>query len=254
MQAERRAIHINAIYKVGEWDGRGRPSGERVLVRRFMFDEMYYEENNVIPEIEYRYILDTLQQGKNFKPARASVVRKIFFNKDINYLTDAMSVSQENSENYCIVMTDWETGRLVLERKSVREGLICKSHLYLSEEQFEMIVDGEYEWMKDSHEGLLRDFYRQLTINQIRPGVVVDYTRQSFRMNNRKEYMIFDTSIKSTYLFTKDTLLSPLLEQAERLQAGRVVMTYKQAAEMQSVILHLMGINQPKQQLLPEMG
>lgn len=218
-----------------------------------MFDEMYYEENNVIPEEEYENIIDTLQRGKNYKPAKLSVVRKIFFNKEINYLTDAISVSQENTENYCIMMTDWENSRLVLEKKSRREGLISKCHTYLSEEQFEMIIDGEYEWMKDSKDALLRDFYLQLSVNQIRPGVVVDYTRQSFRLNNKKEYMVFDSSIRSTYLFTKDTLLSPLLEQAERLEPHCVVMTYKQAAEMPGIIYRLMNISQPKQRFIPEL-
>lgn len=214
---------------------------------------MYYEENNVIPEEEYERIIDTLQKGKNYKPARTSVIRKIFFNREINYLTDAVSVSQENSENYCIMMTDWETGHLILERKCIREGLISKSHTYLSEEQFEMIIDGEYEWMKGSHDQLLRDFYLQLTINLIRPGVVVDYSRQSFRMNNRKEYMIFDSSISSTYLFTKDTLLSPLLELTERLEPHHIVMTYKKAAEVPGMILRLMGISQPQQRFIPEL-
>ena len=213
---------------------------------------MYYEENNVIPEAEYEQIIETMKKGKNYKPAKTSVIRKIFFNKDINYLTDALSVTKENSETYSIMMTEWENSRLVLEKKSIREGLISKSYTYLSEEQFEMIIDGQYEWMKQTRDVLLRDFYLQLTINQIRPGVVVDYTRKTFRLNNRKDYMSFDTSIRSTYLFTKDTLLSPLLEQKERLEAHRIVMTYKQTAEMPGIIYRLANIVQP-QQLIPEL-
>ena len=64
--------------------------------------------------------------------------------------------------------------------------------------------------------------------------------------------MSFDTSIRSTYLFTKDTLLSPLLEQKERLEAHRIVMTYKQTAEMPGIIYRLANIVQP-QQLIPEL-
>lgn len=213
---------------------------------------MYYEENNVIPEREYERMIEMMKKGRNYKPAKTSIIRKIFFNKDINYLTDALSVNQENSESYCIVMTDWENSRLVLEKKGIREGLICKNYTYLSEEQFEMIIDGEYEWMKQSRDALLRDFYLQLSINQIRPGVVVEYTRKTFRLNNRKDYMTFDTSIRSTYLFTKDTLLSPLLELKERLETHRIVMTYRQAAEMPGIIYRLANIGQPLQ-LIPEL-
>ena len=59
---------------------------------------MYYEENNIIPKEEYKHIIDTLHKEKKFRPARISVVRKVFFNREINYLTDAVSVNQENTD------------------------------------------------------------------------------------------------------------------------------------------------------------
>ena len=62
----------------------------------------------------------------------------------------------------------------------------------MSEEEFERILDGDYEWMASARESIFRDFYLQLTSNQLRPGVVVDYERQAFRMNSKKEYMVFD--------------------------------------------------------------
>ena len=77
---------------------------------------MYYEENNIIPKEEYKHIIDTLHKEKKFRPARISVVRKVFFNREINYLTDAVSVNQENTDSYCVMMTDWDTDHLILRR------------------------------------------------------------------------------------------------------------------------------------------
>ena len=37
-------------------------------------------------------------------------------------------------------------------------------------EEFERILDGDYEWMASARESSFRDFYLQLTINQLRPG------------------------------------------------------------------------------------
>ena len=51
-------------------------------MRRSVFDEMYYEENNIIPKEEYKHIIDTLHKEKKFRPARISVVRKAFFKRD----------------------------------------------------------------------------------------------------------------------------------------------------------------------------
>lgn len=64
--------------------------------------------------------------------------------------------------------------------------------------------------------------------------------------------MIFDLAIRSTYLFTKDTILSPLLKQTERLGKNQVAMTYKQMAELPGFIYRMTGIEQKNQQLLPE--
>lgn len=228
------------------------PKQRKGKVSISVFDEMYYEENNIIPKKEYKNIIDTLHKEKKFRPAKISVVRKVCFDRELNYLTDAVSVNHENSDSYCVIMTDWDTEHLILEKKSKREGLISKSHARLSEEQFERILDGDYEWLATARESLFRDFYLQLTVNQLRPGVVVDYERQAFRMNSKKEYMVFDLSIRSTYLFTKDTVLSPLLEQKERLEKQQVVMTYKQMAELPGFIYHMTGIEQKSQRLIPE--
>jgi hypothetical protein len=65
-----------------------------------VFDKMYYEENNIIPKKEYNNIINTLHKEKKFRPARISVVRKIFFNREINYLSDAVSVNHGNSDSY----------------------------------------------------------------------------------------------------------------------------------------------------------
>lgn len=62
----------------------------------------------------------------------------------------------------------------------------------------------------------------------------------------------FDLAIRSTYLFTKDTILSPLLKQTERLGKNQVAMTYKQMAELPGFIYRMTGIEQKNQQLLPE--
>ena len=119
-----------------------------------MFDEMYYEENNIIPKEEYKHIIDTLHKEKKFRPARISVVRKVFFNREINYLTDAVSVNQENTDSYCVMMTDWDTDHLILEKKSKREGLISKSYTRLSEEEkikmCELVTNARAEFIKTS--------------------------------------------------------------------------------------------------------
>ena len=49
--------------------------------------------------------------------------------------------------------------------------------------------------------------------------------------------MVFVPLYSFNLSFYKDTVLSPLLEQTERLEQNRVVVTYKQMAELRDLFI-----------------
>ena len=60
------------------------------------------------------------------------------------------------------------------------------------------MIHKDIKWMADSENLLFRDLYLQMTINQKWPGVIVDYTRQAYRLAGG-DFLVFDTSIQSSY-------------------------------------------------------
>ncbi len=67
-----------------------------------------------------------------------------------------------------------------LEKKSKVNGLCLKESVVLTKEQTQLILDGNYGWMKGTKEPLLMEFYIKLTTQGLRPKTIVEYTREPF--------------------------------------------------------------------------
>lgn len=196
----------------------------------FMSYEVFHEENNVIDVADYIKIKEQIQKGDENRVGSAHHIRKIYFNSEINYLVDAVSMGRDNSDTFCISMIDFDHTRLLLEKKSLREGTVYKTATYITRAEYEQIYHKDLMWITQRDDILLKDFMRQITLNQMDIGVVADYEREMYRINKRNDYMVFDKSIKSTKVVEGEDLLSPELSLTSRLEKGKLVMTYKQAA------------------------
>jgi len=73
-----------------------------------------------------------------------------------------------------------DTSFISLEKKSKINGLCSKESSNLSKEQAQSIVNGNIEWMKDSHDELIVELYSKMKSKGIKPKTIVDYTREAF--------------------------------------------------------------------------
>ena len=72
-------------------------------------------------------------------------------------------------------------------------------------------------------------------------GVVVDYERQRFKVHNSNDYIQFDLSVRSIY-GRKGDLLADQLDMKDRLDAGHVVMTYKQSINIPPIFRSVLAL------------
>ena len=158
--------------------------------------------------------------------------------------------SQEafNKDTYSIRIYNGDWKHTTLDKQSNRGGTIYRQHTYLSPDQCESILHGDIQWMKESEELLFRDLYLQMTINQNWPGVLVDYSRQLYRLGYGGDYLIFDTAIESTYdiklkQLTAKSLACGNFNMEGRLEPGKIVMTYHQEMGMPKVLANLMDLS-----------
>lgn len=83
-------------------------------------------------------------------------------------------------EKFRIRFYNHDTSVIHLEKKSKLNGLGCKESVRLTEAQAQAIVDGDYDFMMESGEPLLQEFYSKLKSQGLRPKTIVDYIREPF--------------------------------------------------------------------------
>lgn len=203
--------------------------------------EVYYENNNVIDVKDYEEMIETIQDTPGNRLSKVNKVRKIYFNDDINYLEDGLDAGSDDKDVYCIVMVNFDTEHLMVERRSRRSGMIYKDYAPITAGECRRIFRGDVRWLKESPYSLLKNLYLEITVNLRTIGVVVDYERQRFKVHNSNDYIEFDLSVRSIY-GRKGDLLADQLDMKERLDAGHVIMAYKQSIHIPPIFRSLLAL------------
>ena len=73
-----------------------------------------------------------------------------------------------------------DTSLIHLEKKSKLNGLGSKQSASLTKEEAQAIVDGRYDFLIQSEDPLLQEFYSKMISQGLRPKTIVDYTREAF--------------------------------------------------------------------------
>ena len=109
-----------------------------------------------------------------------------------------------------------------LEKKSKRGGLGTKETAKLTPAQAQAVVDGELAWMTDSGQPLVRELYRKMATQGLRPRTLVDYTRRPFvyAPGNVRVTLDYDirTGLGSTDFLNPDCVTIPAGEPVTLLE------------------------------------
>lgn len=209
-----------------------------------MYDEAYMEQTHLVNIQDYEYLTGGRAHRSPMK------LRKIYFNKDINYL-GGVRAQHENFDRYSINIKDFTDSRFVVEKQSYREGTFFSKYTYLEKEYCQKILDGDIAWMEKCADSLLREFYFQIRMNGLEAGVVVDYSREVYHMHYSNDMIIFDKSIASSYDFDVKDVLVDCVDMKERLEEDYYVMTYHQPVMMPRVMTSILNHHEGWK-LLPE--
>lgn len=108
------------------------------------------------------------------------LIRSLYFdNADDKALREKID-GVNKREKFRIRFYNGDTSVIHLEKKSKINGLCKKDSTDLTEEQVQMIVNGQWGWMRNSEEALIREFYSKIMSQRLRPKTIVDYTREPF--------------------------------------------------------------------------
>ena len=108
-------------------------------------------------------------------------------------------------EKFRIRYYNGDTSLINLEKKSKINGLCLKESASLTFEQTETILNGDYTWMAECNESLIRELYLKMKHDGLYPKTIVDYTREPFVFRPGNVRITLDYNIR-TGLSTIDFL------------------------------------------------
>ncbi len=143
-----------------------------------------------------------------------------------------------NREKFRIRLYNDDPSFIKLEKKSKKNGLCLKVSQRLTADETERIIKGDIDWMRDSGKELLLELYAKMQYQQLRPTVIVSYTREAFVYPPGNVRVTLDYDIRTALKATD--LLNPM--RVEILTGTNIVMEVKYDEYFPSIIRDLVQV------------
>ncbi|MBR2742250.1 MAG: polyphosphate polymerase domain-containing protein [Clostridia bacterium] len=141
-------------------------------------------------------------------------------------------------EKFRIRLYNDDPSFIKLEKKSKKNGLCQKTAERVTADEVKRITDGDIEWMKESKKALLCELYAKMRYQQLRPTVIVSYTREAFVYPPGNVRVTLDSDIRTALKATD--LLNP--DRTEILTGTDIVMEVKYDEYFPSLIRDLVQV------------
>ena len=144
-----------------------------------------------------RQRLKTVMQKDSHTTDGMYEIRSLYFDtvndKALREKIDGVNVR----EKFRIRYYNGDTSLINLEKKSKINGLCQKESVSLTIEQTKAILNGDYTWMTESKESLIRELYIKMKHERLRPKTIVDYTREPFIFRPGNVRITLDYNIRT---------------------------------------------------------
>lgn len=108
------------------------------------------------------------------------LIRSLYFdNFDDKALTEKLDGDYARSK-FRIRIYNGSDSFIALEKKSKTGDLTQKHSARLKRSQYEQIMRGDIQWMRDDGRAVLAELYYRMTAENMRPKTIVEYTRYPF--------------------------------------------------------------------------
>lgn len=143
-------------------------------------------------------ILDhTLHRDPNGDECNEYHVRSLYFDSVFdNALYDKLS-GVPAREKYRIRIYNMRDNKILLECKSKMGSLISKRSVVIPKDLGLQLIAGDPTGLERTRSGLLRDMFREMTLNLSRPVVVVDYIREAYLHPAEEVRITFDKQLRT---------------------------------------------------------
>jgi len=185
-------------------------------------------------------ILDrVLERDPNGDEYNEYHIRSLYFDTVNNdALFDKMNGVQHR-DKYRIRIYNFSDSVIKLECKTKVGSLISKRSLSIPRLLCEQLMAGDPTGLETTRSGLLNDVYREMTVNLLRPVVLVDYVREAYLHPAEEVRITFDKQLR-TGLWSRD-LFNPYVPTVSPFDENLMVLEVKYNKAMPSYIRDILN-------------
>lgn len=162
-----------------------------------------------------------LQPDPNGDENNEYFIRSLYFDTVFNDALYDKYNGVQNRNKYRIRTYNLSDRIIKLECKTKVGSLISKRSLSIPRDLAEQLMAGDPAGLESTRSGLLSEVYREMTVNLLRPVVLVDYTREAWLHPAEEVRITFDkhlrSGLRSIELFSPDVPTIPPFEHDEMI-------------------------------------
>ncbi|MDD2649035.1 MAG: polyphosphate polymerase domain-containing protein [Eubacteriales bacterium] len=181
--------------------------------------ELKYYINNIEYEVLARTLDSLLSRDPNGDEYNEYHIRSLYFDTvHDDALYDKIN-GVSHRDKYRIRIYNFSDRMIRLECKSKFGSLISKRSVAIPRDLCEQLMAGDPTGLEHTRSGLLRDMYREMKVNLLKPSVIVDYVREAYIHPAEEVRITFDkqlrTGLNSKELFERWLPTIPVLKNGE---------------------------------------
>lgn len=125
------------------------------------------------------------------------IIRSLYFDNvyDRALLQKIDGVNER--EKFRIRCYNYDDSFVRLEKKCKFNGLTNKVSAPLTKDEAQKIINGDVDWMATSKKALVVELYSKMKSQQLRPKVIVEYTREPYIYEPGNVRITFDSKLKT---------------------------------------------------------
>lgn len=131
----------------------------------------------------------------------------------------------EKREKFRIRFYDFDDSFIRLEKKIKYGSLTSKRSCAITREMCDRILNGDYSFLLESDDMLLKEFYAKIKTEYLKPSVIVDYTREAFTFPVENVRITFDYNLRSAVY--NHNMFTPLTPALPVISADTIILEVK---------------------------
>jgi hypothetical protein len=152
-------------------------------------------------------------------------IRSLYFDTVFDdALHDKVDGNNKRSK-YRIRIYDFSDKKINFECKSKYESYIAKRSVRISRDLCEQLITSDPSGLENTSSGLLRDIYREMRLNLLRPVVIVDYVREAYTHPAENIRITFDKQLRSG--MARTDMFNPQLPTFPPIPANQIILEVK---------------------------